>query len=350
MSAPSLVVAYHFAGILGVLGLLVLVVVPIGPRVRLGFHDRKHGPLLTGLALLFDILWTGILFVPAALIPTFLLSLVRFPGVMRVFEIAVAVGLGIAAYGVLVRRRWTRVRRVEVELPRLPPSFDGYRIVQLSDVHVGTMNREAAVKKWVETTNALAPDLVAITGDLLSSGTAFHDEAIESLGGLRARDAVVGCLGNHDYYSEDALCRGLEANGLRMLRNRGFTIEREKEAIYVAGVEDHWRGSPDLDAATRGANGAPVVLLAHNPDYFPIAREAGVALTLSGHTHAGQIAVPFAVEMLNLSRIAVRWSAGVYRDGDAVLFVHAGLGTTGPAIRIGAAPEIVEITLRKSPD
>jgi predicted MPP superfamily phosphohydrolase len=348
MSAPSLVVAYHFAGILGVLSLLALVVVPIGPRVRLGFHDRKHGPLQTGLALLFDILWTGILFVPVVLIPTALLSSIQFPGVMRVFEIAVAVGFAIAAYGVLVRRRWTRVRRIEIELPRLPPRFDGYRIVQLSDVHVGTMNRARSVEKWVQKTNALDADVVAVTGDLLSSGTAFHDEAIDALGGLRARDAVIGCLGNHDYYSEDALCRGLEARGLRMLRNRGFAIERENETIFLAGVEDYWRGSPDLDAATRGANGAPVVLLAHNPDYFPVAREAGVALTLSGHTHAGQIAVPFAVEMLNLSRIAVRWSAGVYRDGEAILFVHAGLGTTGPAIRIGAAPEIVEITLRRA--
>jgi predicted MPP superfamily phosphohydrolase len=267
---------------------------------------------------------------------------------MRVFEIAVAVGFAIAAYGVLVRRRWTRVRRIEIELPRLPPRFDGYRIVQLSDVHVGTMNRARSVEKWVQKTNALDADVVAVTGDLLSSGTAFHDEAIDALGGLRARDAVIGCLGNHDYYSEDALCRGLEARGLRMLRNRGFAIERENETIFLAGVEDYWRGSPDLDAATRGANGAPVVLLAHNPDYFPVAREAGVALTLSGHTHAGQIAVPFAVEMLNLSRIAVRWSAGVYRDGEAILFVHAGLGTTGPAIRIGAAPEIVEITLRRA--
>jgi predicted MPP superfamily phosphohydrolase len=348
MSAPALVVAWHFAGILGLLGLLALVLVPIGPRVRLGFQDQKHGPAFTALAVLFDVLWTGVLFGPPLLVPTLLLSALRFPGLIRVCEIAVALGLGLGAYGVLVRRRWTRIRRVELAIPRLPLSFDGYRIVQLSDLHVGTMNRAPSAKRWVEMTNALAPDLVAVTGDLVSSGTAFHDEVVEVLSGLRARDAVVGCLGNHDYYAEGALCAALEGRGVRMLRNQGFSIARENQAIHVAGVEDFWRGAPDLDAATAGAGVAPIVLLAHNPDYFPVAREAGVALTLSGHTHAGQLAVPFAVKLLNLSRIATRWSVGTYRDGDAVLFVHAGLGTTGPAIRIGAAPEIVEITLRRA--
>ncbi|MGZ3449503.1 MAG: metallophosphoesterase [Polyangiales bacterium] len=328
--------------------MLALLLVPIGARVRLGFQDRKHGRALTALTVVFDVYWTGILLAPLMLVPTALVSVVRFPGFVRACELAVALGFCMSSYGVLVRRRWTRVRRVQVQIPGLPRAFEGYRIVQLSDLHIGTMNRARSAKRWVKKSNALAPDLVAVTGDLLSSGTAFHDEVVDTLGDLRARDAVVGCLGNHDYYAEDALCEALEGRGVRMLRNRGITIIRENESILVAGVEDYWRGRPDLEAATAEAKGAPIVLLAHNPDYFPVAREAGVALTLSGHTHAGQLAIPFAVEMLNLSRIATRWTSGSYRDGDAVLFVHAGLGTTGPAIRIGAAPEIVEITLRRA--
>ena len=91
-----------------------------------------------------------------------------------------------------------------------------------------------------------------------------------------------------------------------------------------------------------------MVLLAHNPDFFPHAAKAGIALTLSGHTHAGQLAVPFLVSRATLSHLVTRWPAGLFREGDSRLFVHAGLGTTGPAIRIGAAPEVVEIVLSGS--
>jgi predicted MPP superfamily phosphohydrolase len=132
---------------------------------------------------------------------------------------------------------------------------------------------------------------------------------------------------------------------VRVLRNEGVALREGK--LFLAGVEDVWRGAPDLDAALRDRpKGAPVVLLAHNPEYFPAAGAAGVALTLSGHTHAGQLAVPFLVSRATLSHFVTRWPAGLFREGDAQIFVHAGLGTTGPAIRLGAAPEVVEIVLR----
>lgn len=328
---------------------VLLVQLPLPSRIRFGFRDEKRSFFLSSVLVpLYDVLWTGALFTP---LPTLLAGIAALvvhphPSFGAVCVAGSIAGFVISAYGVLVRRRWARVRRVEVAVEGLPHAFDGYRIVHLSDLHVGSTTRLDAAMRWVEKTNALDADLVAVTGDVLSSGTHFHDEVVEVLSSLRARDGVVGCLGNHDYYGESALCRALDDRGVRMLRNQGLPLRRGDARIFVAGVEDLWRGDPDLDRACEGALGAPVVLLAHNPDYFPVAREAGVALTLSGHTHAGQVAMPFLVQRANLSRIATRWTAGLYRDGGAALFVHAGLGTTGPTIRFGAAPEVVEIVLR----
>lgn len=324
------------------------VLAPVGARIRFGFQDTRRPRRWSALAVLYDALWMTSMLSPittviAALV---LLAMGRF-GLFAACEAGLAGAAAVAGYGVLVRRRWVRRRRIEVAIPGLPAAFDGYRIVHLSDLHVGSIDREQEALAWARAANELSPDLVVVTGDVLTTGTAYHDEAVEVLAALRARDGVYGCLGNHDYYGEDRLCAKLAARSVRILRNEGVALTRDGASLYLAGVEDVWRGHVDLRAALRDRPAdAPVVLLAHNPDFFPHAQKAGVALTLSGHTHAGQLAVPFLVSKATLSHFVTRWPAGLFREGDAQIFVHAGLGTTGPAIRLGAAPEIVEIVLR----
>ncbi len=331
------------------------IVTPLGARVRFGFQDARRPRWLGGLVVpLFDVLWsTAILSPVAALLAAVVAVLARAFGAQPSIGGTLAGGLALsgalASYGVLVRRRWVRRRTVEVAIEGLPAAFDGYRVAHLSDLHVGSITTAVEAMAWVRATNALDADLVAVTGDLLTTGTAFHDDVVEVVSALRARDGVHACLGNHDYYAEDRLCERLTERGVHVHRNAGVAVRRGDDALFVAGVEDLWRGAPDLRAALRARpTGATSVLLAHNPDFFPRARDAGVDLVLSGHTHAGQIAVPFFVERAGLSHVQHRWAAGLHRDGRAQIFVHAGLGTTGPAIRIGAAPEIVVIVLRRS--
>lgn len=325
----------------------------VGARVQLGFQDRKRPPWVGSIAIpLFDTVWAASLFAPLTTgffaLVSLAIALVR-PTILSLATITqggALISLGIAAYGVFIRRRWVRSRRIDVHIDELPSELEGYRIAHLSDLHIGSTVPAAEAQRWVRRANALSADLVAVTGDLVSTGTAFHGEVVDVLSALRGRDGVYACLGNHDYYDEASLCARLGERGVRVLRNEGVAVSRGEVALWIAGVEDAWRGDVDLDAALLGRGRSPVVLLAHNPDLFPLAARAQVALTLSGHTHAGQVGLPFVEG--GLARLTTKYAGGLFREGASSLFVHAGLGTTGPAIRIGAAPEIVEIVLRRA--
>ncbi len=343
-------------GVAFAFSLAAFVVIGIGPRVRAGFDDRPRPAWVGALGMpLFDWVWTAAVFslltTLLVLVGTALLALAGHAPTRAftwdaIAERATIFSAIVAAYGVFVRRRWVRVRRLDVPIQALPASFDGFTIAHLSDLHIGSIDREKSARRWIERTNALGVDLVAITGDVLSTGPHFHDEVVDVLGDLRAPSGIFACLGNHDYYEEDSLCARLLEKNVRVLRNEGTSLVREGDRLFVAGVEDLWRGHVDLDAALVGRDGAPTILLAHHPTLFPQARSRDVDLTLSGHTHAGQVAIPFLEG--GLARLGTRYAGGLFREGNSILFVHAGLGTTGPAIRIGAAPEIVVLRLRRA--
>ena len=259
-----------------------------------------------------------------------------------------AAGLVVCGYGVLVRRRWFRVQKVEVVLDGLDPAFDGFKIAQLSDLHIGNMTPESWGAAWARAANAEAPDLAVVTGDMVTSGTAFHEDIARVVGALRARDGVFVSMGNHDYFGEgEPLVSLLAAQGARVLRNQGVVIRRGDAKLYLAGIDDTWTKRDDIALALRDRPpGAPAVLLAHDPGRFPHAAEEGVELTLAGHTHGGQIAFPFIFRWLSLSHLAHKFHVGFYKLGRATLFVHPGLGTTGPPMRLGIAPAVVILTLR----
>jgi predicted MPP superfamily phosphohydrolase len=244
----------------------------------------------------------------------------------------------------------TRIVHRDVTIAALPAAFDGYRIVQLSDLHCGPFASGRRVAAWVAAANRLEADLVAVTGDLIASGSTFVPVVARALGALRGRDGVFACMGNHDYFTEgESMAAALTDNGLAVLRNRGVAIERGGDRLYLAGVDDTWTGRDDLEAtlAARPA-GAPTVLLAHDPALFPDAAARGVELTLSGHTHGGQIGFPFFARRWNLARVMTRFASGFYRDGASTLYVNHGLGTTGVPIRWLVAPEIAVLTLRRA--
>jgi predicted MPP superfamily phosphohydrolase len=245
-------------------------------------------------------------------------------------------------YGVLVRRRWVRVRTIDVAIPGLDAAFDDYRIAHLSDLHIGGLWPRTRTRRWIHLTNALDADLVALTGDYVTNGTAFHGDIAAVLAELRGRDGTLAIMGNHDYFGDgEPLVALLRARGISVLRNEHVVLSRGAQRLTIAGVDDTWTRRADVDRALAGRDaGAPLIALAHDPRLFPALARRGAALVLSGHTHWGQIAVPFAATRYNLSTLSYRYSAGLYRDGPATLYVSPGLGTTGPPLRLGAPPEI----------
>jgi predicted MPP superfamily phosphohydrolase len=184
---------------------------------------------------------------------------------------------------------------------------------------------------------------------LVTTGTDFYEDAAEVIAAARARDGVFVSLGNHDQWSPDDLTRRIEARGSMVLRNRWRAIRRNGAELVVAGLDDRMAGRDDLDATLAGRpERAPTVLLSHFPDFFDAAARHGVDLVLSGHTHGGQIAVPFMARRASLSTLVRQTRPGLHVRGPSRLYVNAGLGTTGPPFRLGIPPEITLFVLRST--
>lgn len=240
------------------------------------------------------------------------------------------------------------LRRLELRLARWPAGLDGFRIVQISDVHIGPLLGRRFAREVTERVNALAPDLVAVTGDLVDGRVERLRDDVAPFAALRARHGVFFVTGNHDFYSGAAAwVAETSALGWRALRNERVTIGEGAARFELAGVDDQrgdWlHGSPcDVPRALAGRDPAlPLVLLAHDPTTFAEASQHGVDLQLSGHTHGGQI-WPFRYFV----RLAVRWVEGLHRSGGSLLYVSRGTGFWGPPLRLLAPAEITEITLR----
>jgi predicted MPP superfamily phosphohydrolase len=261
-----------------------------------------------------------------------------------------ALALVLSAIGTWQAVRVPDVKDLELTVPGLPPAFDGYRVVQLTDLHVSRLLPEPWVAAVVAKTDALDADLVVITGDLADGSPEARAADVSPLRDLRARDGVLAIPGNHEYYADyRRWMAAYRALGLDMLENAHVVIRRGDAALVVAGITDRQAASfgqprPDLDAALKGAPpGAPVILLAHRPEGAARHAQAGVALQLSGHTHGGQILGP---------HLLTQWAnegfvSGLYRVGAMLLYVSNGTGLwNGLAIRLGRPSEITRIVLR----
>jgi len=326
-------------------------------RARAGMPDRRgrHPAIVRFVDVPYFVHWCAAVYtlIPAvvATIVVPVVQLVRGLPVhlpMGAYMWTYLSGLVVCGYGVLVRRRWVRVVEREVRVARLDRRFDGLRIAHLSDLHIGTLTPKSWGLSWARAANERAPDLAVVTGDMVTSGTDFHGDVAEVVGALRARQGVFASMGNHDYFGEgEPLVSLLGARGVRVLRNEGVVVERDGARLWLAAIDDTWTRRDDLDAALRDRpDGAAVVLLAHDPVRFDDAAEAGAHLVLSGHTHGGQIAMPFLARAISLASLAHPYNLGFYECGEATLYVHPGLGTTGPPMRLGAAPEVTILVLR----
>lgn len=259
-----------------------------------------------------------------------------------------ACGCGVSVYAIWIERRFVRIRRIEVALPGLPVEFDGYRIAQLSDLHVGSFDPRVRALEWAALANSLSPDLTVVTGDLVTAGRGFYADVAHAIGELRAPDGVLVSMGNHDQSDNDELTHLLEARGSVVLRNAGEHVRRGAAELAIVGLD----GRIDVPEVTgvieRCARGAVCVVLSHYPWTFEACARAGAGLVLSGHTHGGQLGVPFFGRQLNLARLTGQRSRGLYFSDKTAMYVNAGLGTTGPPMRLAVPPEIALVTLRRA--
>jgi hypothetical protein len=262
--------------------------------------------------------------------------------------VVVLLALAFAAVGLRGGLAAPRLAKVDVFLPRWPVALDGFRIVQISDIHIGPILDRAFSRELVDRVNALSPDLVAVTGDLVDGSVSKLRDEVTPFGDLRGRLGVFFVTGNHDHYSgADGWSERMRELGFQILRNERVTVELDGESFELAGVDDHRSGyetfgGEDLDAALADVpSDRFVLLLAHDPTTFKKAQRMGIDLQLSGHTHGGQI-WPFAWFV----RLAIPYVAGLYRSGDAQLYVSRGTGFWGPPMRLFAPAEITEIQLR----
>jgi len=251
----------------------------------------------------------------------------------------VAVGVG-----ALAAVRGPCVRRIDIPVEGLAPDLDGLRIVQISDLHVGPTMRLAYVQRVVDMTRKLAPDLIALTGDIVDGSVSRLSRQVAPLAALTSGDRAFFVLGNHDYYSGAAPWTAhFEGMGFRVLRNTHVSLERGRARLVIGGVIDfaarmsdpEARPRPDL-AADGDTSAAFRLLLAHNPKIAPQAEQAGFDLQLSGHTHAGQFFPwTFVIHFVHGPH-----AAGLSRRGRLWVYVSAGTGTWGPPVRLGTRPEL----------
>lgn len=346
LQVPALVALSYLTGRPElVLPVALLLAAPFLATLRNPWDQRPRSNVHLYLVLWPFFAWWTMCVVFTGLLPLALLASALTPLTLKAALLGAGALSIVGALRALSRRPRVSVHRIGVA--GLPPEFEGYRIAQLSDLHCGPFTPPARVRRWVDRANALDADLVTVTGDLITSGAEYVPAVAACLGSLRARDGVYGSMGNHDYFTDgEAFARELQRRGLNLLRNRGVTIKRGAGQIYLAGVDDTWTRRDDVHKALRGRPaGAPTVLLAHDPALFAQAAGERVALTLSGHTHGGQFAVPVAPRRWNLARFTSPFTAGIYKIGASTLYVNRGLGTTGPPIRLGVRPEIAVFVL-----
>lgn len=259
---------------------------------------------------------------------------------------ALALNLTEVARTALTEPYQLTVEHHQIYLRRLPRALDGFRIVQLSDIHHSTFTTREIIARAVRTANTLQPDIIALTGDYISKERAFAAPCAELLSHLRARHGVYAVLGNHDHWTDAALITDLfRAEGITMLVNEGMRFEKNGAAFWLGGVDDYMVGLEDLSLALAGSKADEMkLILAHNPIILRRAVRAGVDLVLSGHTHGGQ--VNLRPERNGSTKARRRLLKGLVRQGETQIYVSRGLGTVVLPVRFGCPPEVSLLELR----
>jgi predicted MPP superfamily phosphohydrolase len=319
------------------------------------FSPEFPRPFIIGFNVLFGAIAILAMFQIALDVVSLLIAVVNRSFPVVPVEIRYCIGLvalALSAFGVSQAIRVPPLKTVEIAIPNLPPAFDGYRILQLTDLHISRLFPAGWAQEVVRRSNALDADMTVITGDFIDGSLDARRADVAPLAQLRAKDGVYAIPGNHEYYfGYSDWMRHDAGMGIRMLLNSHAVLHRGTDALVVAGLTDlaalnSTYPAPDLAAALRDApKNAPVVLLDHQPRMAPRAAAAGVALQLSGHTHGGMVR---GLDLM-VARSNNGFVSGLYEVGNMKLYVNNGTGLwPGFALRLGRPSELTVITLRRS--
>lgn len=277
----------------------------------------------------------------------------------RFLELSGLGAAGLLLYSGEYERHHLEITERTVTLSRLPATLDGLRIAQLSDIHYEQYTEPSFVREVVAQVNRLAPDLVLLTGDYVSEGPLPQAESERTSYSCAKALAGIHCpqrwcvLGNHDVTVGSAIViDAFQSHGFPVLENRHVPFERDGARLWIAGVEDFGLRHPDLDlAAPRGLQSAqePVILLGHEPDYADqVVQHGGVDLMLSGHTHGGQVRLPY-VGAIYTPPLGRKYVEGLFHlENGLQLYVNRGIGAVGVPFRVFCRPELTMITLRRA--
>jgi uncharacterized protein len=279
----------------------------------------------------------------------------------RFMTTGLSAAAGLTLYPGEIERHWIDVSRCDVHLRNLPASFEGLHVVQLSDIHLDEFTEPFFLRQAINTINRMRPDVVVLTGDYVTYELSTRAYAMHSAGHCAEILSELECkqryaiLGNHDFLlGENEVASALIDRGIPVLKNAFLPIEKAGDRIWLAGLDDPLFGNPDLDAtipqSIRNQRNEPVILLCHEPDYADtiLAHPAGksVDLMLSGHTHGGQVRIPFMG--MHLPPGGKKYVEGWFTLGGLQLHVNRGLGTVGVPFRFNCPPEISSMTLRRA--
>ncbi len=253
----------------------------------------------------------------------------------------------LSIWAVGIEPGWVRYREYTVRLKDWPKELAGFSVVLITDPHVGSPHIGLAkMREIVERTNALKPDLILLGGDYVIQGVlggrpVASREIAAVLSHLQARYGVVGVLGNHDWWDDAARIHGeFEAVGLQILEDDARHMRVGGKGFWIVGVSDENEGPHDVSRAFSGVTtGDPVIVLTHSPDIFPQIPPRA-SLTIAGHTHGGQVYIPFLGRPVVPSRYGQRYAMGLIREGDKQLFVGSGIGTSIVPVRFMTPPEV----------
>lgn len=265
-------------------------------------------------------------------------------------QVSLVVPAAVTGYGTFVQRTNFHVREVDIPLPGLPRDLHGRRLVQLTDIHLSPFLSEREFARAIDMANELRGDIILVTGDLISRAGDPLDACLKQLGRLRATAGIYGCMGNHEIYAQSQSYTQREAArlGMHFLRQQNEVLQFGNAVLNIVGVDYQQMKKPYLVGAGQMVTNQPDslnVLLSHNPDVFPVAASQGYGLTVSGHTHGGQVTVEYLHQWANVARFFTPYVDGLYQQGNAAIYVSQGIGTIGLPARIGTRPEVAVLRL-----
>jgi hypothetical protein len=266
-------------------------------------------------------------------------------------------GAALVADTALIEPNRPRIVRKDIALRRWPARMDGFTIALLSDFHYDPYCSVHPIRSAIGMVNDLHPDLIVLTGDFVSvpffgdpaAGASHAEPCAQLLRQMHAPHDLVAVMGNHDFFTDpDRVTDSLRATGIKVLANQSIAIERDGGRFWLSGVDDVMGKTADLDATLRTVPAdEAVVLLAHEPDYADHVSRYAVDLQLSGHSHGGQVRLPF-IRPLYLPSLARKYIWGLYKIGGLTLYTNPGLGTVDIPVRLNCPPEITLLTLRRA--